>query len=39
MVAYHDNFGVLEEDRSTKKPAYHALQQAHFDWRTNGIPK
>lgn len=38
-VAYHDNFGVLEEDRSTKKPAYHALQQAHFDWRTNGIPK
>jgi hypothetical protein len=38
-ASYHDNFGVLEEDRVVKKPAYHALQQAYFDWRTNGIPK
>lgn len=37
--SYYDNFGVVEEDRLTKKPAYHALQQAYFDWRTNGIPK
>jgi len=37
--SYHDNFGVLEEDRVVKKPAYHALQQAYSDWRINGIPK
>lgn len=33
------NFGVVEEDRKTIKPAYTAIQKAYQYWKANGTPK